>query len=53
MVQNQKGKTFFGVIAVIAIIALLCSLFVYICKSTHASGKAKEIAEAIAAHRLK
>ena len=48
MVQNQKGKTFFSVIAVIAIIALLCSLFVYICKSTHASGKAKEIAEAVA-----
>ena len=50
MVQNnyQKGKTFFGVIAVIAIIALLCLLFIYICKSTHATRKAKEIAESVA-----
>lgn len=50
MVQNhQKGRTIFGVIAVIAVIALLCLLFIYICKSTHASSKANEIAEAVAA----
>ena len=47
MNQNQKGRTIFVVIAVIAFIALLCLLGGYIFRSVRAGKKANEIAEEI------